>query len=179
MYDLENIGTRLKRLREGKDMNQEELAALLKVPRSTVAKWETGRQDFKSEVIVFLADYFGVSADYLLRGVSPENKPLYDITGLEDHALEGLTQYVDESNSIFVNRLLMDKKFYELLSELKRLMNRRIKAINIIDFKWATMDANKKIEEERITKAEMVALCQWRMKEAIDNYFSDFFGFEK
>lgn len=175
MFELGEIGDRLKELRERKGTTQEELAALLKVPRSTVAKWETGRQDFKSETIVFLADYFGVSADYLLRGVSAENKQVHDATGLDDMALKGLAQYADEDSELLLNRLLMDKAFYQLLRELKQQMTRRVKAINLVEFPWSITDGQR-AEEERITKDEMAALCEWRMKQAVERYFNNALG---
>ncbi len=175
---LEDIGKRLKELRESKHVKQEELAALLKVPRTTIAKWETGRQDFKTETIVFLADYFGVSADFLLLGVSAENKEVHDVIRLDDMALAGLSEYADKESEVLLNRLLADKEFYSLLAELKHLMTRRIKAINSVDFNWRLTDG-KKVEEERISKDEMAALCEWRIRQALERYFDGVMGVKR
>lgn len=60
------LGKRLKELREEKDKTQQEIADILGVGRATIAGYETkGKQPDHSK-LKQLADYFGVSLDYLL-----------------------------------------------------------------------------------------------------------------
>lgn len=63
------IGERIKELRISKKLTQAELAQVLNIKRETVARWENGTRDLKTDVIISLAKYFNVSADYLL-GIS-------------------------------------------------------------------------------------------------------------
>jgi transcriptional regulator with XRE-family HTH domain len=57
---------RIKELREAKDMEQKALAIDIGVSQPTISDWETGRKTPSSKSAEKLADYFGVSIDYLL-----------------------------------------------------------------------------------------------------------------
>ena len=57
---------RIKQLRNEKNINQDVLAKLLGLEIAGISKLETGRVPLKDEYIVKLAEYFGVSTDYLL-----------------------------------------------------------------------------------------------------------------
>lgn len=57
---------RLKRLRMEKGITQKELADRLHVSRSTIAGYESLGKEPDGEKLCALADFFGVSVDYLL-----------------------------------------------------------------------------------------------------------------
>lgn len=59
-------GDRLKRLREERDLTQDDLAKKISVSRPTLSKYESGDVDISTETAVLLADIFDVSTDYLL-----------------------------------------------------------------------------------------------------------------
>ncbi len=61
------IMKRLKELREGKHISQQRLAIELNVSQATISKYELGQADPDIPTIVQLAEYFHVSADYLLE----------------------------------------------------------------------------------------------------------------
>lgn len=63
------LGKRLKELREDKGLRQNVLAEACNVALSTYANWEQGRTLPPLNQIPVLADFFGVTTDYLL-GVS-------------------------------------------------------------------------------------------------------------
>lgn len=63
------FGKRLKELRESRDLRQNDLAKACGVAVASYANWEQGRALPPINKIPVLADFFGVSADYLL-GVS-------------------------------------------------------------------------------------------------------------
>ena len=56
----------LKILRLSHKLTQQEVANILGVDRTTYVKYETGKSEPTFETLVRLADYFGVSTDYLL-----------------------------------------------------------------------------------------------------------------
>ena len=60
------FGAMIKKLREQKDLKQEDIAKMMNVDRSTVGKWENGSSKPDYEKMLKLADYFKVTVDYLL-----------------------------------------------------------------------------------------------------------------
>lgn len=73
--DRVEFKSRLKQLREGRSMTQEELASLLKVTRQAVGNYEQGNRFPKDEnLLKSIADIFDVSLDYLLGRVDKNTK---------------------------------------------------------------------------------------------------------
>ena len=60
------FGQRIKELRNEKQLKQSELAAALGVHTTQICEMETGKKTTTIERLVILANYFNVSADYLL-----------------------------------------------------------------------------------------------------------------
>lgn len=57
----------IRELRRKKDITQEELAQLVGVGHSAVAKWETGKCKPTADKLVKVADVLGCTVDELLR----------------------------------------------------------------------------------------------------------------
>jgi len=57
---------RLRDLREDKDLKQKQLAELLKVHQTTYSDYELGQLNIPIAALHTLADFYGVSVDYLL-----------------------------------------------------------------------------------------------------------------
>lgn len=57
---------RLRDLREDRDMNQTQVAALLHTSQTVYSRYERGYQTIPVEHLLILADFYGVSVDYLL-----------------------------------------------------------------------------------------------------------------
>lgn len=60
------IGSKIKTLRENKELSQKGLATILGISPSTVGMYEQDRRAPDTEMLLKLADYFKVSVDYLL-----------------------------------------------------------------------------------------------------------------
>ena len=71
------IGTTIKMLRENKNINQEELGNVLGVSDKTISSWEINRTEPKMGIVQLLADYFGVSTDYLIKGDLSKDAMIY------------------------------------------------------------------------------------------------------
>ena len=56
----------LRGIREDRDIRQIEIAKMLNVSQNTYSQYETGVISLTAEVLIKLADYYGVSIDYLL-----------------------------------------------------------------------------------------------------------------
>ena len=63
---------RIRDLREDKDMSQSAVAEVLSVSQSTYSRYESGYLDLPSEVLIKLARFYHVSADYILELDSEE-----------------------------------------------------------------------------------------------------------
>lgn len=57
---------RLKQLRTDAGMTQRDIAQMLGVDRTTYVKYENGSSDPSTATLIRLADYFGVTVDYLI-----------------------------------------------------------------------------------------------------------------
>ena len=65
---------RIRDLREDRDLRQIDVAMATGIDQKTLSNYETGKTNPDSEAINRLADFFNVSADYLLvRKSAPEN----------------------------------------------------------------------------------------------------------
>ena len=66
---------RVRELREDRDLKQREIAEYLDVKQTTYSKYELGRIDIPIEALIKLADYYGVTLDYLVGRDKPGKKP--------------------------------------------------------------------------------------------------------
>lgn len=65
---------RIRDLREDNDLNQRQLAQILKTTQHQVSKYETGKQMMGIDKYITLARHFNVSLDYLAGLIdTPEN----------------------------------------------------------------------------------------------------------
>lgn len=60
------IGSTLHALRKQRGISQDELAAVLNVSQQAVSKWETDAVEPDIRALCALADYYGVTVDYLV-----------------------------------------------------------------------------------------------------------------
>ena len=75
---MEQIGKRLRGLREGVRLTQVQMAQILGVQQSRINRFETGQSTPSPEVFLKYADYFDVSMDYLYCRTDEPRGKLYD-----------------------------------------------------------------------------------------------------
>jgi len=63
---MTGFAKRLTQLRESKDLKKNQLAEILNVSDSCISQYESGRSMPGCDILVRIAQYFGVSMDYLL-----------------------------------------------------------------------------------------------------------------
>ena len=73
------IGDRIRDLRNQRRISQTDLSKILHVSQQTVTKWETGKAEPSSGAISNLANFFGVSADFLLGTNTKEHNNTADL----------------------------------------------------------------------------------------------------
>ena len=59
--------TRIRDLREDRDLTQEKVGKAINIPQRTYSYYETDGRMIPPEILCALADFYGVSVDYLLR----------------------------------------------------------------------------------------------------------------
>lgn len=57
---------RIKELRQEKELTQNDIAKAINTSQRNISRWENGENEPSSSFIIKLANYFDVSADYLL-----------------------------------------------------------------------------------------------------------------
>lgn len=72
------FGERLKILREKRNISREQIADLLNVSYSSIAKYETNERFPDKDTLIKLSEYFNVSIDYLL-GLTDIKEPINEI----------------------------------------------------------------------------------------------------
>lgn len=73
-FDRTTYGAKIKQLRINKGLTQEQLAEKMNVTGTYIVKIENGQRIGSVELAVELADYFGVSLDYLLLGAETRSQ---------------------------------------------------------------------------------------------------------
>ena len=63
----------LRGIREDRDIKQKEIAQYLNVSQNTYSQYETGVIALTADVLIKLAEYYGVSIDYLLDRTNNPN----------------------------------------------------------------------------------------------------------
>ncbi len=66
IYKSETLAERLKELRMEKGIGQNRLAKELGLSNASISYWENGKQEPSASAIFKLANFFEVSADYLI-----------------------------------------------------------------------------------------------------------------
>ena len=75
---MQEVAQRLKSLRESVGVSQAKLAALMGAPQASVNRYENGQSSPPLKILLWYADFFDVSLDYIFaRTEQPEGK-LYE-----------------------------------------------------------------------------------------------------
>lgn len=89
-------GNRIKQLREEKGLKQEELAKVLLVAPSTIGMYERDEREPNDSITLKIADFFGVSTDYLL-GKTDIRQPITQVD-FEKHLLN--SKFAEKYNKL-------------------------------------------------------------------------------
>lgn len=96
---------KLSKLRKNLDLTQEELANRLGFSRTAISAWEIGRNEPPSEDLIKIADFFGVSLNFLLDADGQSAKASIPILGVvkagyDYLANENIIGYLDPTPEI-------------------------------------------------------------------------------
>ena len=92
---MEIVAKRIRALRDSIGVSQKELGELLGIPQQSINRYENKLTNLPLELLVKYADYFDVSADYLLgRTKKPQGK-LYNFEPKYNPNKENMKQFID------------------------------------------------------------------------------------
>jgi len=77
--DMKDVGQRIRHFRRTLDLTQRQLAHLLGVAPGTLANWELGTARIGEHSARKMANFFGVSVEWLLTGQVPAVTPLASV----------------------------------------------------------------------------------------------------
>lgn len=186
----------LTELREKTGKKRQEVADDLKISRASLEYYEKGKRKPDIEVLVRLADYYGVSTDYLLglSNVPTTDKDLQficDFTGLNQQSVEMLSKCNKECRELpkepinlyllvndFINAFIENGLLYSLslyanrlflkLYEQKANYAEAIKCYR----EHGTLD-RKKIDECINEAEDNKDVCLFKMQKMIISFFDD------
>ena len=126
---LDNIGTRIKALRQALDLTQEQFASQIGLSRNYIAMIEIGQRDPSKRSILDICRVFGVDLIWLKTGAGEMFKPrtreeelaeIFARVQIEDddksRSIRAMAQLPDEAFPVFVKYI---EKLHEILSEDK------------------------------------------------------------
>lgn len=131
------IGERLKDLRTAQKLSLEQLAAEVGISKSALGKYESDNgKDISPYSILLLADYYGVSCDYLMGRTETKNHPntaLHELH-LSDASIDVLK--TGKFNHRLLSELICHKDFQRLMLDAEiyvdRIADMRINDMNAV-----------------------------------------------
>lgn len=91
-----DILNRIRDLREDVDLRQIDVANATGIDQKTLSNYETGKTNPDSYAIIKLADFFNVSADYLIGRDNEKDKRIKDLESKITEIQKELSEITDE-----------------------------------------------------------------------------------
>lgn len=99
------LGEKIRQLRIGANLTQDDLALKLDIKKPTLSHYETGRTEPNAEVLVKIANFFGITVDELLNDTTfrtpkivlyGDDGKIVDITTLSKEEQDIIFNLVDQ-----------------------------------------------------------------------------------
>ena len=135
----ELFGARLRDLRNKKELSQQELCSDLGISKAALSYYENGQRVPDIDILLIIADYFNVSADYLL-GRTPNKTPntskqaVLKYTGLSEAALEEIKYLLEINGEILKVNHNFDLDGVNLLNDIIETDTFNHLILTIIDY---------------------------------------------
>lgn len=114
---------RIKEIREGQKMTQQEFADKLKISKSNLASYETGRRNPSSAVITLICNQFGYNELWLRTGEGEPKEKILDI----DSTRVAVEILMKNSKKNFPKIVLALAEMYAEMDEIDRaVMDRNV-----------------------------------------------------
>ncbi len=105
---VETLGSRLRQLRIGNQLRQDQVGRIIGLNKNAISSYENDKRQPPYDVLVRLASLYRVSTDYLL-GNQPSKT--IDVTQLDQEDLAVVTNLINHIEN--KNRIIKDLKCYD------------------------------------------------------------------
>ena len=172
------IGERLKDLRTAQKLTLEQLAAEVGISKSALGKYESDNgKDISPYSILVLADYYGVSCDYLMGRTETKNHPntaLHELH-LGDASIDVLK--TGKFNHRLLSELICHKDFQRFMLDAEiyvdRIADMRVKDMNAVLEAVRQMALMKNGGEENDLHLRTLEVAQIREDEYFGSLIAD------
>ena len=172
------IGERLKDLRTAQKLTLEQLAAEVGISKSALGKYESDNgKDISPYSILVLADYYGVSCDYLMGRTETKNHPntaLHELH-LSDASIDVLK--TSKFNHRLLSELICHKDFQRFLLDAEiyvdRIADMRVNDMNAVLEAVRQMALMKNGGEENDLHLRTLEVAQIREDEYFGSLIAD------
>ena len=172
------IGERLKDLRVERKLTLERLAAEVGISKSALGKYESDNgKDISPYSILLLADYYGVSCDYLMGRTETKNHPntaLHELH-LSDASIDVLR--TGKFNHRLLSELICHKDFHRFMLDAEiyvdRIADMRVKDMNAVLEAVRQMALMKNGGEESDLHLRTLEVAQIREDEYFGSLIAD------
>lgn len=172
------IGERLKDLRVERKLTLEQLAAEVGISKSALGKYESDNgKDISPYSILLLADYYGVSCDYLMGRTETKNHPntaLHELH-LSDASIDVLK--AGKFNHRLLSELICHKDFQRFMLDAEiyvdRIADMRVKDMNAVLEAVRQMALMKNDGEENDLHLRTLEVAQIREDEYFGSLIAD------
>ena len=172
------IGERLKDLRTAQKLTLEQLAAEVGISKSALGKYESDNgKDISPYSILLLADYYGVSCDYLMGRTETKNHPttaLHELH-LSDASIDVLR--TDKFNHRLLSELICHKDFQRFMLDAEiyvdRIADMRVNDMNAVLEAVRQMALMKNGGEENDLHLRTLEVAQIREDEYFGSLIAD------
>ena len=172
------IGERLKDLRVERKLTLEQLAAEVGISKSALGKYESDNgKDISPYSILLLADYYGVSCDYLMGRTETKNHPntaLHELH-LSDASIDVLR--TDKFNHRLLSELICHKDFQRFMLDAEiyvdRIADMRVNDMNAVLEAVRQMALIKNGGEENDLHLRTLEVAQIREDEYFGSLIAD------
>lgn len=90
---MQDVGIRLKLLREGVKLSQAKIGDMIGLKQSSINRYENGQAEAPYRVLLWYADYFDVSMDYIFGRTDKPQGVLYECKPKVEN--EELRQFIE------------------------------------------------------------------------------------
>ena len=103
----------------GKRTTLKDLGEAVGTRQQTISLYRNGDTQPSPDILIRIANYFGVSVDYLLTGISSENKEVHEQLGLSEQSIDLLKVAKNYPDTLgVIDELLSDGDFYTFIQDI-------------------------------------------------------------